>query len=111
MDSTHRGPKSMSDFFSSVVDRMLGTPAPAPVVDTRAQNLAQKKMNIRAVGVREGFAAMRARSDEMASRLAEFKKQRQHSESSTSEAIDPVEQVETIVLASTPLRRADGAAH
>jgi len=95
------------NFFNNVVDRMFG-PEPVPVVDKRAQNLAQKQMNIRAVGVREGFAAMRARSEAMTQRIEEFKKQRQHDE--PAGPIDPVEQVETIVLSSpdTP-RRSDNS--
>ena len=90
------------NFFNNVVDRMFG-PEPVPVVDKRAQNLAQKQMNIRAVGVREGFAAMRARSEAMTQRIEEFKKQRQHDE--PAGPIDPVEQVETIVLSSPDTTR------
>jgi len=87
---------------------MLGAEPAAPVIEKRAQNLAQKKMNIRAVGVREGFQAMRARSDEMANRLQEFKKQRQHEEPTA--AAESVEQIETIVMSTASPRRANGAA-
>ncbi len=86
-------------FFTHMVDRMFGS-APAPVVDKRAQNLAQKRMNIRAVGVREGFQAMRARSEEMAQRLEAFKKQRCNEAAPAQEAGDTSEPIETIVLAS-----------
>jgi hypothetical protein len=103
--NSYRDAKSAAGFFTSVVGRLLGsTPAPTPVIDKRTQNLERKKMNIRAAGVREGFQAMRARSEVMAQRLETFKKQR-HPDPTIS--IDPVEQVETIVLSSTfPLRRA-----
>lgn len=108
MGTSIHGVKSVAGLLNTFVDRVFGA-QPAPVVDKRAQNLAQKQMNIRAVGVREGFQAMRARSDAMAQRVEEFKKHRHHEESTAS--IDPVEQVETIVLSSTPSqRRADSAA-
>ena len=68
--------------------------------DKRMQNLAQKRMNIRAVGVREGFQAIRARSEEMAQRIEAFKQQRRHEPSATPGAADAGEAVETIVLAS-----------
>ena len=100
------GSKLVVNFINNVVDRVFG-PEPVPVVDKRAQNLAQKQMNIRAVGVREGFAAMRARSEAMTQRIEEFKKHRQHDEASGP--IDPVEQVETIVLSSPEARRSDNS--
>ena len=96
------GAKVVVNFINNVVDRVFG-PEPVPVVDKRAQNLAQKQMNIRAVGVREGFAAMRARSEAMTQRIEEFKKQRHHDEAAGP--IDPVEQVETIVLSSPETTR------
>ena len=86
-------------FFTHLVDRMFAT-EPLPVPDRRTQNLAQRRMNIRAVGVREGFQAMRARSEEMAQRIEAFKKQRRHDTMETPASVDPVEQIETIVLAS-----------
>lgn len=102
------GSKSVAGLLTTFVDRVFGQ-QPAPVVDKRAQNLARKQMNIRAVGVREGFQAMRARSEAMAQRVEEFKKHRHPDEAVNS--IDPVEPVETIVLSSTPTpRRADSAA-
>jgi hypothetical protein len=96
------GSKVVVNFINNVVDRVFG-PEPVPVVDKRAQNLAQKQMNIRAVGVREGFTAMRARSEAMSQRIEEFKKHRHHDE--PAGAIDPVEQVETIVLSSPDTAR------
>ncbi len=72
--------KTVHEFFGQVMDRMLGLqPVAAP--EPRMQNLANKRMHIRAVGVREGFAAMRARLDSLrvAYRIAEvpLTKQRQ----------------------------------
>ena len=104
MASSIHGVKTVSSFLNTFVDRMFG-PQPVPVIDKRAQNLARKQANIRAVGVREGFLAMRARSEAMSQRLEEFKKHRNHDEHVG--AIDPVEQGETIVLSSTPTRRDD----
>jgi len=94
--------RNTRDFFTQVVDRVLGTtPAPAPVVDKRLQNLAQKRMNIRAVGVREGFQAMRARSEQMAQRLEAFKRQRAHEPAEPVESRNESDEpVETIVLSS-----------
>ena len=86
-------------FFTHMVDRMFA-PGPVPVLDKRTQNLAQKRMNIRAVGVREGFQAMRARSEEMTRRIEAFKKQRRSETTEAPVSIDPAEQIETIVLAS-----------
>lgn len=108
MGSSSHGTKSVAGFFSTVVDRMFGA-APVPVVEKRSQNLARKQMNIRAVGVREGFQAMRARNEAMSQRIEEFKKHRHHDEPATS--IDPIEQVETIVLSTSPTsRRVNSAA-
>ena len=101
--SSRHGAKSVAGFFTSVVGRMLGgAQPPAVVVEKRTQNLAQKKMNIRAVGVREGFQAMRARSEVMAQRLEAFKNHRHHDPAAS---IDPVEQIETIVLSTSPALR------
>jgi hypothetical protein len=111
MSSSSHGVKSVASFFMTVVDRMLGAEPPAPVADKRTQNLAQKRMNIRAVGVREGFQAMRARSEQMTHRIEEFKKHRHPSGDAAQASIDPIEPVETIILSSSPLqRRADSAA-
>ena len=104
MATSIHGVKTVASFLNTFVDRMFG-PQPVPVIDKRAQNLARKQAKIRAVGVREGFLAMRARSEAMSQRLEEFKKHRHHDEPAA--AIDPVEQVETIVLSSTPTRRGD----
>ena len=87
-------------FFTHIVDRMFGAAAPPPVPDKRLQNLAQKRMNIRAVGVREGFQAMRARSEEMTQRLAAFSKQRRNEPAVAPDGAEQSEPVETIVLTS-----------
>ncbi|HZP65889.1 MAG TPA: hypothetical protein VFB32_06230 [Rudaea sp.] len=91
--------KSAPGLFSQVVDRMLGLELQPVVPDRRMHNLMEKRMHIRAVGVREGFLAMRARSDEMAQRLELFKKQRNRADAQET-SIDPVEPFETIVLQS-----------
>jgi hypothetical protein len=109
MSSSGHGAKSVAGFFMNVVDRVFGAEPPPPAVDKRAQNMAQKRMNIRAVGVREGFQAMRARSEEMTQRIEKFKKQRLPTDAAQA-ATDAAEQGETIVLASAPRRRADSAA-
>ena len=67
-----------------------------PVVVTeppRMQNLAQKRVHIRAAGVREGFQTMRARSEAMTRRLAQFQRQR-YGAASEEPAADPVETIE-----------------
>lgn len=86
-------------FFTSMVGRMFA-PAPAPVVDKRMQNLAQKRMNIRAAGVRERFQLMQARNEQMAQRLEAFKKQRSNEDPQRPAVTDPLDEIETIVLAS-----------
>ena len=97
MTTAIRGSKG---FFTHMVDRMFGSEPLPQQPDKRMQNLAQKRMNIRAVGVREGFQAMRARSEEMAQRLEAFKKQRRNETASAQDAGEAGEPVETIVLAS-----------
>jgi hypothetical protein len=82
--------KSMQDFFGSVMDRMLGL-QPVVVPERRMQNLAQKQAHIRAVGVREGFLAMRARSDEMTQRL---RRARSNEAAIGDEAVDGEEIIE-----------------
>jgi hypothetical protein len=74
MDFSQRDKKaSMSNLLSGVVDRMLRL---QPVfIENKMHNLAQKQANIRAVGVREGFQSIRARSDEMAERLGHYHRQ------------------------------------
>ena len=109
MSSSSHSTKSVAGFFMNVVDRVFGAEPPPPAVDKRAQNMAQKRMNIRAVGVREGFQAMRARSEEMTQRIEKFKQQRLPAGTAQA-STEAAEQVETIVLASTPQRRADSAA-
>lgn len=91
--------KSPQGFFGQVMDRMLGL---QPVVVTeppRMQNLAQKRMHIRAAGVREGFQAMRARSEAMTQRLAQFERQR-YGAAAEEVATEPSEAIETIELKS-----------
>jgi hypothetical protein len=89
---------TVTSFFNAVVDRVLGSEPPLPV-DTKMQNLAQKRANIRAAGVRDGFKAILARGDEMAQRIEAYKQQQRirHGEAS----IDPAESEESIVLSST----------
>jgi|SRR5450432_4158173 len=103
MVSSKPGAKaSVASFFTSVVDRMLGS-AVAPV-EKKTLNLAQKQANIRAAGVREGFRAILARGDEMAQRIETYKKQRNRNGESPQTSIDPpetTETTETIVMSST----------
>jgi len=89
---------SVAQLFNTVVEKVLGS-EPAPVVDRKMQNLAQKQANIRAVSVRKGFQAIAARSDEMAQRLAQYNKQRNKSTANGTPA-ESAEQAETIVLSS-----------
>jgi hypothetical protein len=92
---------TVTSFFTAVVDRVLGSDPPPPV-ENKALNLAQKRANIRAAGVRHGFKAMLARGDEMTQRIEAYKKQRnRNGESLTS--IDPVEPEESIILSSTDM--------
>jgi hypothetical protein len=98
---------SVASFFTTVVERILG-PEAAPVVENKALNLAQKRANIRAAGVRHGFKAMLARGDEMAQRIETYKQQRIRNGEHHEASIDPVEPTENIVLSSTepsPSRR------
>jgi hypothetical protein len=89
---------TVSSFFHAVVDRVLGSEAPP--VDSKSQNLAQKRANIRAAGVRDGFKAILARGDEMAQRIEAYKKQRTRT-GETPASIDSAESGESIVLSST----------
>ena len=89
---------TVSSFFNAVVDRVLG-PEALPV-ENKTLNLAQKRANIRAAGVRDGFKAILARGDEMTQRIEAYKKQRARS-GERSAAIDQPESGESIVLSST----------
>lgn len=76
MDSSRREKKiSVANLLSGVVDKMLQL-QPVVVEDT-ALTLAQRRANIRAVSVREGFQSIRARSDEMTERLEQYRRQRE----------------------------------
>ncbi len=90
---------SVASFFTTVVGRMLG-PEIVPV-EKKTLNLAQKRANIRAAGVREGFRAILARGDEMAQRIETYKKQRNGNGQSQQAQIDPPDADESIVLSST----------
>ena len=90
---------SVAGFLDRVVDRVFGTAAPPPP-ERKMQNLAQKQAHIRAVSVRQGFQTIRARSDEMAQCLAAFKHRQEKHGTVPAASIDPVEEVETIVLSS-----------
>jgi hypothetical protein len=99
MDSSSQSDKkpSMGTLLSDVVDRMLRV---QPVVaDKRSENLTQKRANIRAASVREGFQSMRARSDEMAQRLQHYR--RQHDASFGKADVQPETDTPGIVLRST----------
>jgi hypothetical protein len=89
---------SVASFFTNVVERMLG-PEVVPV-EKKTLNLAQKRANIRAAGVREGFRTILARGDEMAQRIETYKKQRNGNGPSQPAQIDPPDAPETIVLSS-----------
>ena len=84
MNASRRDKKaSMSSLLSDVVDRMLRL---QPVAgDQRSDSLARKQVNIRAASVREGFQAMRARSDEMAQRLQHYRRRQAASEPTSIE--------------------------
>lgn len=87
---------SVSNFFNNVVERVFGS-EPAPM-EKKMQNLAHKQAKIRAVSVRRGFQAIRARSDEMALRLEQYKRQRMND--AQNQPIDPPAEGEAIVLSS-----------
>jgi hypothetical protein len=75
MDSSSQSDKkpSMGTLLSDVVDRMLRMQPTA--IEKRLENLTQKKANIRAASVREGFQSMRVRSDQMTQRLQHYRQQ------------------------------------
>ena len=78
MDTSQRDKKpSMGMLLSDAVERMLHLQPAAQ--DRRTHNLTQKKANIRAVSVREGFQNMRARSDTMTQRLQHYREQHEAS--------------------------------
>ncbi|MDR3388855.1 MAG: hypothetical protein P4L92_17550 [Rudaea sp.] len=111
MNTSRWGTKaSVASFFTTVVDRMLGSEV-APV-EKKSMNLAQKQANIRAASVRHGFQAILARGDEMAQRIETYKNQRNRSGQPLPTSIDPVGSAETIVLSSaeSPSPRADNLA-
>lgn len=89
---------TVAGLFAGMLEHMFGTEAEPTPIEKRAQNLSQKQANIRAAGVREGFLAMRARSDAMAQRLEQFKNRSKPSPADNAGAIDPNE---TIVLSAT----------
>lgn len=95
MDSSQHDKKpSMGTLLSDVVDRMLRL-QPVVATDKRSQNLTQKQANIRAVSVREGFQAMRARSDTMTQRLQHYRDQH---EASFRKKAEPAPHDDTIKL-------------
>lgn len=103
MDSFSEKRSAVANFLNTVVDRVLGGEA-APVVDKKMQNLAQKQANIRAVSVRKGFQQILARSDEMAQRIEQYKKQRSKLPGESEQA--PIERQtdeETIVMSSAEM--------
>jgi hypothetical protein len=78
MDTSQRDKKaSMGTLLGDAVERMLRLQPALP--DRRTYNLTQKKANIRAVSVREGFQNMRARSDTMTQRLQHYREQHEAS--------------------------------
>ncbi len=85
--------KNPHGFFGQVMDRMLGLQPVLVTEPPRMQNLAQKRMHIRAAGVREGFQAMRARSEAMTQRLPAFERQR-YGAAAEEPAAEPVETIE-----------------
>ena len=85
--------KTMQQLFGNVMERMLGLqPVVAP--ERRMQNLAQKQMHIRAAGVREGFLAMRARSDALQQSLDRFRRTRNGEAAIGDESTDAEETIE-----------------
>ena len=89
---------TVTSFFTAVVDRVLGPETPP--VENKSLDLAQKRANIRAAGVRHGFKAILARGDEMAQRIEAYKKQRARAGQPPA-SIDPADVNESIVLSST----------
>jgi hypothetical protein len=103
MDTFSEKRSAVANFLNTVVDRVFGAES-APQVDKKMQNLAQKQANIRAVSVRKGFQQILARSDEMAQRIEQYKRQRSKLPGEGEQA--PLEQQtmeETIVLSSAEM--------
>jgi hypothetical protein len=96
MSSKRQSRGSVKGFINTVVERVFGS-EPAPV-EKKMQNLAHKQAKIRAVSVRRGFQQIRARSDEMALRLEEYKRQRMGE--ARNQPIDAVADAEAIILTS-----------
>ncbi|MGA9334009.1 MAG: hypothetical protein WBV39_07000 [Rudaea sp.] len=92
---------TVAGLFAAMREHMFGTDADASPIEKRAQNLSQKQANIRAAGVREGFLAMRARSDAMAQRLEQFRNRSNPTPANDAQPVEQNETVETIVLTST----------
>ena len=85
----------MGTLLSDVVERMLRL-QPVAAADKRSQNLTQKQANIRAVSVREGFQAMRARSATMTQRLQHYRER--HEASLRKAKAEPAPHDDTIKL-------------
>jgi hypothetical protein len=80
---------SVASFFTTVVERVFGSEV-SPAMEN-ALSLTQKRANIRAAGVRDGFKAILARGDEMAQRIETYKKQRIRNAEQQQTSIEPVE--------------------
>lgn len=93
--------RSIADVVVATLNSIFrGAPRTVPV-DKREQNLTQKRAHIRAVGVREGFIAMRSRSDAMARRLEQLKQHDRRADESSTESAGAKPNEEVIVLSST----------
>jgi hypothetical protein len=92
---------ALTGLLDRLVERVFGTDPTTPV-ERKLQNLAEKQAHIRAVGMRQGFQAIRARSEEMARSLAAFQRRQDKNSAAARAAIDPLEPIESIVLRSGP---------
>ena len=108
MDISKRGSKpNVAERMMAAVNRWIAPPPVAVPVEKRAQNLALKQANIRAVAMREGFQSILLRSNEMARHVESFKN-RQRTDVPGAEPQESTDvHEETIVLSSesTPYSR------
>lgn len=88
---------SLADFFRGAKESVRRDDSK---VERRDRDLLQKRLNIRAVSVREGFQAIIARSDEMSRSIKKYEKRRNEGPAGPSVETDVPEATETIVLQS-----------
>ena len=88
---------SIARSFRTMLDRVLGPSAAGPP-DARDLDLTCKQAKIRAASVRAGFAAMRARSEEVSRHLHRFDERGRNSTEAACDQVESPDPVEAIVL-------------